>query len=1081
MDTGADISLVKVDSLKDDTIVNRQPKIVLAGITNESLTTLGICEGKITLSPSDVLEHQFSVVSKHFQLNQNADGILGRDFLIKFGAIINYQTHNIKLMYRNKPFFIPFLIEMKSSVPIIIPARTNKLVKVYVTNKHELLCHSEELAQGVFVGNALIKPKNGMVSIPIMNTNQNDFVLNNFYPKLEVFSNTTINHRSTTLNLCRLDSLKTKVNQSNDWNTEESESITNIIEEYQDIFHLPNENLSYSKIVKHTIPTLSDTAPINIRPYRLPQIQKEEIDKQMEKLLEDKIISPSKSPWNFPLLVVPKKGTTKFRVVVDYRKLNNITIGDAFPLPNINEIFDQLGFCQYFSTLDLANGYHQLQVHEDDRHKTAFSTPKGHYEFNRMPFGLKGAPATFQRMMTYVLSGLQGIHCLVYLDDIIVYGKNLADHNLKLTQVFQQLRKNNLKLQPEKCYFLQREINYLGHIIAKDGVKPDPEKIKCVENFPRPENVKEIQSFLGLANYYRRFIQNFSKIAEPLNKLLRKKEQFLWKTETENAFIELKSILTGPKILQFPDFNKEFLLTTDASITSIGAILSQGEIGHDLPISYASRVLNKAERNYSTIERELLAIVWAVQNFRPYLYGRPFTIISDHKPLVWVFNIKDPSSRLMRWRLKLEEYDYKVIYKPGAYNTNADALSRIPIRDCLAITRSKTKTNPISNINSIPNTSSTSKLNQSLNSIPNSIIQDTENSTPQEVSDEDTIKTIIKEFHDSPIGGHQGISRTYKRIKTRYTWKNMIRDITTYIKKCPKCQKNKYGINTKVPMAITTTSFTPFDKIFLDIVGPLPVTDNNNKFILTMQDDLSKYSDAFAMPNAEADTVAKVFVTQIICRHGTPQNILTDQGTNFLSKLFKGVCKLLQINKLQTTAYRPQTNGALERSHRTLGEYLRSYTDQDLNNWDQWLPYAMFTYNSTPHTTTNLTPFKILYGCDPKLPSSIKNKPNPVYNYDDYVQELRARLQSTYAIARDNILKHKQNSKLSYDKNTAPVNFHIGDSVLLKVNSTRKKLEPLYHGPYEIIELNSNENSTIRINNKLKKVHNNHLKKFHSD
>ncbi|CAF4878033.1 unnamed protein product [Pieris macdunnoughi] len=384
-------------------------------------------------------------------------------------------------------------------------------------------------------------------------------------------------------------------------------------------------------------------------------------------MLNENIIRPSTSPWSSPIWVVPKKvdasGKQKWRVVIDYRKLNDITIGDSYPLPNITDILDKLGHSVYFTTLDLASGFHQIELESNDIPKTAFNTPYGHYEFLRMPFGLKNAPATFQRAMDSVLYGLQGERCFVFLDDIVVFASSLQEHEQKLYEVFNRLRKNGLKVQPDKCEFLRKEVAYLGHIISSEGVKPNPDKVHAVDNFPVPKSCKDIKSFLGLTGYYRRFISNFSSLTKPLTSLLKKDVPFVWGETQQSAFEECKRLLTNPPILQYPDFTKEFILTTDASLHAIGAVLSQGQIGKDLPIAYASRTLNKAESNYSTIERELLAIVWAVKHFRPYLFGRKFKIVTDHKPLTWLFSIKDPGSRLVRWRLKLEEYEYEVIYK----------------------------------------------------------------------------------------------------------------------------------------------------------------------------------------------------------------------------------------------------------------------------------------------------------------------------------------------------------------------------------------------------------------------------------
>ncbi|XP_048515544.1 uncharacterized protein LOC125502056 [Athalia rosae] len=360
---------------------------------------------------------------------------------------------------------------------------------------------------------------------------------------------------------------------------------------------------------------------------------------------------------------------------------NEKTIGDAYPLPNITDILDQLGSAKYFSVFDLASGFHQIKMAREDAEKTAFSTPFGHYQFERMPFGLKNAPATFQRLMDRVLTGLQGIEMFVYLDDIVIYASSLHEHTRKFNLLIDRLRSANLKLQPDKCEFLRKEVNYLGHIISEEGLKPDPKKLDAVKNFPIPKNPKNVKQFLGLAGYYRRFIQNFSKIAKPLTELLKKDKNFNWTEKQANAFAILRDKLCEKPILQYPDFNKPFIVTTDASGTAVGAVLSQGQIGQDLPIAYTSRLLNKAEQNYSTTEKVLLAMVYAVKHFRPYLYGKTFTLVTDHRPLTWLQSLKDPSSRLARWKVHLMDYQFNIQYKPGRINANADALSRNPVVD----------------------------------------------------------------------------------------------------------------------------------------------------------------------------------------------------------------------------------------------------------------------------------------------------------------------------------------------------------------------------------------------------------------
>jgi len=426
-------------------------------------------------------------------------------------------------------------------------------------------------------------------------------------------------------------------------------------------------------------------------------VHKEEINKQVGTLLHDSIIEPSTSPYNFPLWIVPKKadsaGNKRWRMVIDYRALNEKT--------NITDILDQLGNAKYFSVFDLASGFHQIPMDPKDAPKTAFSTPYGHYQFKRMPFGLillkcnsfhilsvyiapsesdvdfhntldeleavirragsrKNAPATFQRLMDNVLMGLQGNELFVYMDDIVIYARSLQEHVIKFERLMQCLRNANLKLQPDKCEFLHKEVAYLGHIIGSDGVRPDPNKVSAIFRFPIPRNQKNIKQFLGLIGYYRRFIPQFSKIARPLTDLLKKDRIFIWDNHQIEAFEKFKNALCTEPMLQYPDFTQPFNLTIDASRHVIGGILSQGKIGKDLPIAYVLRVLNKAEQNYSTIEKECLAIVFCTKHFRPYLYGRKFTITTDHKPLVCFTLLKilhlDYGNGVLNWQNMITTY-----------------------------------------------------------------------------------------------------------------------------------------------------------------------------------------------------------------------------------------------------------------------------------------------------------------------------------------------------------------------------------------------------------------------------------------
>lgn len=466
-------------------------------------------------------------------------------------------------------------------------------------------------------------------------------------------------------------------------NSEEEKSLKKVISAYKDIIYQEGEDLSFSNQIKHEIKT-SDEIPVYSKSYRYPYVHKAEIQDQISKMLKQNIIRPSYSPWSSPIWIVPKKadasGKRKWRLVVDYRKLNDKTIDDRYPLPNITEILDKLGRCMYFTTLDLASGFHQVEVARQDIKKTAFNVENGHYEFTRMPFGLKNAPATFQRVMDNVLQELQNKICLVYMDDIIVYSTSLIEHTQNLKQVFDALRKANLKIQMDKSQFFKKEVTFLGHIVTQQGIKPNPEKIAAVQRFSIPKTPKQIKEFLGILGYYRKFIKDFSKLTKPMTSKLKKNEKIdINDPKYVECFNICKDILTTEPILAYPDFSKQFILTTDASKYAIGAVLSQIQNGSEHPICYASRTLNDHEINYSTIEQELLAIVFGTKYFRPYLFGRKFKIVTDHKPLNWIMSLKEPNSKLVRWRLKLEEFDYTIEHKAGKMNGNADALSRLPV------------------------------------------------------------------------------------------------------------------------------------------------------------------------------------------------------------------------------------------------------------------------------------------------------------------------------------------------------------------------------------------------------------------
>lgn len=616
-----------------------------------------------------------------YRFHDYFDGLIGLDLLTKWEAKIDLKNQSLTTQYAVNP------IKLYNSCNVnlyedIIPAKSSKLVRIPINAPDGDVLVEEQVICNCFIQECVTSVKNCRGILEIYNSTDNDVIFSLDQPaQAELLNIECIRTEPPPTSRARdvLSRLRT-----DHMNAEEKANIEALCSRYSDVFYLEGEQLSFTNKIKHCINT-TDEIPIYTKSYRYPFVHRNEVRDQISKMLEQGIIRPSTSAWSSPIWVVPKKsdasGKQKWRIVVDFRKLNEKTIDDKYPIPNITDILDKLGKCMYFTTLDLASGFYQVEMNEADIPKTAFNVEHGHYEFLRMPMGLKNSPSTFQRVMDDVLRGLQNDICIVYLDDIVVLGTSLQEAINNLEKVLQRLRMSNFKIQMDKSEFLKLETNYLGHIITREGIKPNPDKITAIEKYPIPETTKQIKQFLGLIGYYRKFIPNFARITKPLTNCLKKGKKITLDSDYVNAFNKCKTLLTNDPILQYPDFTRDFLLTTDASNVAIGAVLSQGPIGSDKPVSFASRTLNDSEVNYSTIEKELLAIVWATKYFRPYLFGRKFKILTDHKPLQWMMNLKEPNSRLTRWRLKLSEYDFTVMYKKGKCNTNADALSRIEIHN----------------------------------------------------------------------------------------------------------------------------------------------------------------------------------------------------------------------------------------------------------------------------------------------------------------------------------------------------------------------------------------------------------------
>lgn len=480
-----------------------------------------------------------------------------------------------------------------------------------------------------------------------------------------------------------------KVSISDSLTDSEKQECQRLIAEYQDIFSTSSIDIGSTDKVQHHI-ELTDPTPFKQKYRRIPPAMIEEVRQHIQELLAAGIIRPSHSPFSSNVVLV-KKHDGSLRMCVDYRQLNQRTVRDNYALPRIDEILDSLSGNKYFTVLDMKSGYHQIEIIEKHKQRTAFTVgPLGFFEFNKMPFGLANAPATYQRLQEQCLGDLHYKTCFIYLDDVIIFSKTVEEHLDRLKQVFERFRDFRLKLSPKKCSFFMKRVKYIGHIVTEDGVQADPEKVDKVRDWPTPKSPEDVRQFLGFAGYYRKFIQDFSKIARPLINIMavgkkpRGKQKlptstWNWGPSQEKAFALLKEKLTSAPVLGYPEFNSPFELHTDACQSGIGAVLYQEQEGVKRVIAYASRGLSKSERNYPTHKLEFLALKWAItEKFSDYLTGQTFSVFTDNNPLTYVLTSAKLDATGHRWVAALSSYNFSITYKPGKSNTDADLLSRLP-------------------------------------------------------------------------------------------------------------------------------------------------------------------------------------------------------------------------------------------------------------------------------------------------------------------------------------------------------------------------------------------------------------------
>lgn len=858
---------------------------------------------------------------------------------------------------------------------------------------------------------------------------------------------------------------------------EERESFTkDILEEFEEVFgEIPL--VPSDKIKPYEIRLKPGAGPIRAKVYRLSPQYEPFVKKQIQDLLEKQIIRPSTSEYCSPLWVVPKRGENgqqDYRLVVDFRKINSITEFENYPLPRIDEILDQLGRARCFSVADLKAGYHQVPIHKDDICKTAFTVFGKHYEFVKLAFGLQTAAQNFQKIMNEVLDELVGTACFVYLDDIIIHGRTRQEHDENLRKVLTRLKEYKLRVKPSKCQFLTNEIDFLGHRITPRGVGMSVEKINALRSLKVPNTVKRLRSFLGLANYYRKFIANYATIASPLYKLLKKDVKFKWNQECQEAFEKLIRGVNEDAALAFPDYEKQFHLTTDASKVGIGAVLSQeDEKGQQRPISFISRKLNQAESNYSTTEQEYLAIVWAIGQLRHYLVGKQFIVYTDHKSLLYLKDQWNVSPRLHRWITRLQEFSFVLRYKPGKENYVADELSRnfeddVPVVEEEVAPREAFEdiVEHIANLFQVQHVEvgvedEQGPENSEDEDDDDELADRQQSRNVEKITDKDKIRNIILEFHAGRWAGHRGERATESAIRFYFSFPKMRERIKEIVSRCDQCQKAKHSrVNRSLPMAISSTCVKPNEKIAYDVIGPFRTACNGKLYGLTIQDDFSKFTKFCALEDCSAKEVARALVEEWILCYGLPRELVSDNGRNLVGEVMGEIARYFGIARILTALGHPQANGAVEKTHQRLSEFIRA-TDEDLEkdaHWAMRLKLASYAFNTTRHSSTHYSPHQLMFGQAPRLISAIHTD-KPFATPNSYIRELQLVQNELWAKARENIIAVKE-KQAERDIKTKPKRqietYVVGQKVLVKAETLQGKanrMEPVWKGPFEIAQV----------------------------
>jgi hypothetical protein len=891
--------------------------------------------------------------------------------------------------------------------------------------------------------------------------------------------------------------------------TEKQNASARMLSEFRDVFpdDLP-KGLPPERFIEHKINLVPGAVPTLQHHRRMSPRDLDELREHLADLMDHGFIRESHSPYGAPVLFAKKANDTKRRFCVDYRDINAKSVKDRYPIPRIDELLDRLQGAKYFSKLDLRSGYHQVRIAPGDIEKTAFTTRYGQFEFLVLPFGLTGAPATFMHLMNRVLDAFIDRFVVVYLDDILIYSRNLHEHEQHVRAVLEQLRKHKLYAKESKCEFFKQEVTFLGFVVGADGVKADQAKIKAVRDWPVPANVTEVRSFLGFVGFYRRFIAGHSDVVMPMSDLTKKDEsKFVWTAEAQAAFEKMKRMLTEAPVLALPRPDKPYVVATDASAFALGACLMQeNDDGNLQPICYMSKKMLPAERNYPIHHKEMLAIVCALKEWRHLLHGSQskFLVRTDHGSLVHFNSQPNLSERQARWNEFVQEFgpDLVIEYQEGKSNVVADALSRRADHRLPSPTEGGIATGvQVGNddelyalqvtavVPSLPAEIREAYLRdafamrlvwnwkrgakgvvkrQSNYSLRDVLIwyRDKRIYVPADI----TLKAkIMHECHDNKLAAHMGVEKTTRLVQEKYFWHRLYAEVKDYVDTCVTCQRIKQTTQSKAGlMQPHRIPDRKWETITLDFITELPRSKGFDA-ILTITDKLTKRVHLIPThTTATAASTADLFFNVVVRHHGVPAKIISDRDVRFVSMFWRALWRKCGTKLNMSTSFHPETDGQSERTNKTVEQGVRAYVNSQQNDWADSLMWLEIAINNAKNDTTGFSPFFLDHGQEINLPHTLVNdaaqQQSSVAGAEEKMEEKNARVEEFVAYVRSMLEKAKQNmekasasQKKNADKKRRDVSYEVGDMVLLdsskiRLNVKGGKFADLRVGPYKVIK-----------------------------